>query len=122
MHNPFYFRELPLTAPFCTRQQELDALLLHARNKANVVIFSPRRYGKTSLVKRVQHRLGKQDTTTVCVDFFGIDSVEDLAGRLASRLYAYCRDNETLLKKAMRSCPRGGLCLAPIRNRASRCR
>jgi hypothetical protein len=102
MHNPFYFRELPLTAPFCDREQENKQLMLHAHNKANVVMFSPRRYGKTSLVKRVQERLRKQNVITVYVDLFGVDSVDDLSGRLAARLYAYCRESESLLKRAMR--------------------
>jgi hypothetical protein len=102
LHNPFYFRELPLESPFCDRETELNELVSHAKNKANVVIFSPRRYGKTSLVKRVQENLRNHGTITVYVDFFGVDSVEDLSRRLASRIYAYCRDNESMLKKLMR--------------------
>ena len=89
MQNPFYLRVLPVDAPFCNRAKELDELTSHARNKANVVLFSPRRYGKTSLVKRVQERAKKEGVVTIYVDFLGIDSVEDLASRIASRFYAY---------------------------------
>lgn len=102
MHNPFYFRVLPVSAPFCDREKELDELVSHAQNSTNVVIFSPRRYGKTSLVQRVQDRLKKRGLVTVYVDFFGIDSLEDMAGRMASRLYFYCHQNEGLFKKAMK--------------------
>jgi len=102
MQNPFYFRVLPVTAPFCNREKELNQLISHGQNRANVVIFSPRRYGKTSLVQRVQDRLKRRGLVTVYVDLFGIDSLEDMAARMASRLYSYCRENEGLFKKAMK--------------------
>ncbi len=101
MVNPFYFRELPLTAPFCDRQKEMEELISHAKNKANVVLFSPRRYGKTSLVKRVQNELGEPGIVTLYIDFFGVNSVEDVAARSASRLYSFCHKDNGLLKKAM---------------------
>jgi AAA+ ATPase superfamily predicted ATPase len=102
MQNPFYFRVLPVTAPFCNREKELNQLDSHAQNRANVVVFSPRRYGKTSLVQRVQERLKRRGLVTVYVDLFGIDSLEDMAARMASRLYSYCHENEGLFKKAMK--------------------
>ncbi|MGB9714983.1 MAG: AAA family ATPase [Thermodesulfovibrionales bacterium] len=100
--NPFYFRELPLTAPFCNRKKEIEELLSHSRNKANVVLFSPRRYGKTSLVKRIQAELSSEGIITLYVDFFGVYSLEDIASRLASRLYSYCHKDDNLLKKAIK--------------------
>jgi AAA+ ATPase superfamily predicted ATPase len=102
MQNPFYFRVLPVTAPFCNREKELDQLISHAQNRANVVVFSPRRYGKTSLVQRVQERLKRTGLVTVYADLFGIDSLEDMAARIASRLYSYCYENEGLFKKVMK--------------------
>jgi AAA+ ATPase superfamily predicted ATPase len=100
--NPFYFRELPLTAPFCDRKKEREELLSHARNRANVILFSPRRYGKTSLVKRIQAELLREGITALYIDFFGVYSLEDIASRLASRLYSFCYKDESFLKKAMR--------------------
>lgn len=102
MKNPFYFRALPTDAPFCDRKKELDGLFSHARNRANVVIFSPRRYGKTSLVKRIQEKLKDLDFLTIYVDLFGVDSIEDMAGRIASRFYSYCHKDENIFKKAMK--------------------
>lgn len=102
MSNPFYFRELPLDAPFCDRQNELKELVSHAKNRANVLVSSPRRYGKTSLMKRVQDTLSKEGVPTVYIDFIAVNSIEDIAGRLANKLYAYCHKNESLFKKASR--------------------
>lgn len=102
MANPFYFRELPLDAPFCNRKGELKELVSHANNRANVVIHSPRRYGKTSLVKRVQDVLGKRGAFTIYVDFFGVSMVDAIASRLASRAYAAVHESESLTRKVMR--------------------
>ena len=102
MQNPFYFRELPLSAPFCNRQHEMKELTSHARNKANVVLISPRRYGKTSLVKRVQNKLAKQGSAAIYIDFFGVDSIEDMTARLVSRVYAFSQKNEPLFKKVVK--------------------
>ena len=66
MRNASNFRELPVNAPFCNRKSELKELHAHAKNKTNVVLISPRRYGKTSLVKRVQDRLRKEHVVTIC--------------------------------------------------------
>lgn len=102
MANPFYFRELPLDAPLCNREGELKDLVSHAENRANVVIHSPRRYGKTSIVKRVQDVLRKRGVFTIYVDFFGVSMVDAIASRLASRAYAAMHESERLTKKAMR--------------------
>lgn len=93
---------MPLTAPFCDRKKEIEELLSHAKNRANVILFSPRRYGKTSLVKRIQAELSREGITALYVDFFGVYSLEDIASRLASRLYSFCYKDENFLKKAMR--------------------
>jgi len=102
MRNPFCATELPATAPFCDREKELKELGSHAVNRANVVLYSPRRYGKTSLVKRVQARLAGKGTITIYIDFFGVDSVETVAQKLAAALYSHYAREMSLLKKVSR--------------------
>ncbi|HEY3275164.1 MAG TPA: ATP-binding protein [Syntrophorhabdaceae bacterium] len=102
MRNPFYSTELPVTAPFCDREKEMGELTSHALNRANVVLYSPRRYGKTSLVKRVQSKLAGEKVVTTYIDFFGIDSVEGVAQRLAMSLYSIYKKDMSLLQKASR--------------------
>ncbi|MBI1811535.1 MAG: ATPase, partial [Nitrospirae bacterium] len=80
----------------------MKELTSHARNKANVVLISPRRYGKTSLVKRVQNKLAKQGSAAIYIDFFGVDSIEDMTARLVSRVYAFSQKNEPLFKKVVK--------------------
>jgi uncharacterized protein len=65
MANPFYLQEIAVEAALCDRETELEELQSYAEAKANVLIFSPWRYGKTSLVKRVQSRLAEKGAVVV---------------------------------------------------------
>lgn len=102
MRNPFYLKPLPLTAPFCNREKELEDLIKYAENFTDVVLSSPRRYGKTSLVRRVQEILKRKGIITVYVDFFGVTGIEDFASKLACGIYSAIYRKETILKKTVR--------------------
>lgn len=101
--NPFFFRELSPTDPFCDREKELKELTSYARGNANVVIFSPRRYGKTSLVRRVQKNLSDKGAITIFADLFGVTSVEDVAMRIAKSVFEVTRAKESLFQAAIRA-------------------
>jgi hypothetical protein len=100
--NPFIISVIPSEAPFCNRTRELRQLISYGSAGTNVVVFSPRRFGKTSLVKRVQSNLAKKGMLTLYADFFGVTSVDDVAGRIAKCVYVFIRGNEPLMKKAIR--------------------
>lgn len=101
MLNPFYLQEIPVDAPFCNRVKELKELSSYAESKANVVIYSPRRYGKTSLTKRIQHNLSLNGAITAYADFFGVASIDDVAARTAKAIFAVTHKNNSLWKKAL---------------------
>ena len=103
MGNPFYLQEVPVDAPFCDREKELKELRSYAEAGANVVLFSPRRFGKTSLVKRVQSRLADKGAIVIFADFFGVGSVEDVAARLAKAVYRFTHGKASLWKTALRT-------------------
>jgi hypothetical protein len=103
MANPFYLQEIAVEAPLCDRESELEELQSYAEAKANVLIFSPRRYGKTSLVKRVQSRLAEKGAVVIFADFFGVGSVEDVAARLAKAVYGFTHGKSSLWKTALRT-------------------
>jgi hypothetical protein len=103
MRNPFYIQEIPIDAPFCNRAEELKELQSYGEAKANVVLYSPRRYGKTSLIKRVQKRLARNGAVTIFTDFFGVGSVEDVAVRMAKAVFAVTHGNDPLWKTALRT-------------------
>jgi len=103
MGNPFYLQEIPVDAPFCDRENELKELRSYAESGAKVVLFSPRRFGKTSLVRRVQSRLAEKGAVVVFADFFGVGSVEDAAARLARAVYGFTHGKSSLWKTALRT-------------------
>ncbi len=103
MGNPFYLQEVPVDAPFCDRNRELTELQSYAEAKANVVLFSPRRYGKTSLVKRIQNTLANKGAVTLFADFFGVASVDDVASRLAKAVFVTTHKKDPLWKSALRA-------------------
>ena len=103
MPNPFYLQEVPVNAPFCNRAKELKELQSYAEGGANVVLFSPRRYGKTSLVKRIQKRLADKRAVTIFADFFGVASVDDVAMRLAKAVFAVTHSKDPLWEKALKT-------------------
>ena len=102
MKNPFFFKELPVDAPFCNREKEIKQLTSHGKNGANTTLFSPRRYGKTSMVKRVQKILQRQGYFTAYISFYGTSSIDEIAALLATGLYEVSHLNEGLMKKVMR--------------------
>ena len=102
LKNPFILSVIPPDAPFCNRIEELKQLASYAMDGTNVVLFSPRRFGKTSLVKRVQANLAKQGMLVLYTDFFGVTSVDDIAGKIARSVYTFIQRNESLMKKALR--------------------
>jgi len=99
--NPFFYTVLPLDAPFCGREKELKALCNHARSNTNVVLYSPRRFGKTSLIKRVQDALAREQFITLNIDISGATSAEDVAELIARDIFRFVEQKSPLLKKAV---------------------
>ena len=102
MANPFIMRVIPSDYPFANRIQELKELSSHARNKANVVVFAPRRFGKTSLVKKIQANLKQDGFITIYTDFFMVASVDDVAERIARSVYSILHKRESFFQKGAR--------------------
>ena len=114
-HNPFYFRELPVDGPFCNREHELAELIRHAHALANVVMFSPRRFGKTSLIRKVQRELAQKEAITIYCQFFGVSSIEDVAANLAREVFRVTHAQQSLFQKAVNAirCFRPTLVMRP---------
>lgn len=68
--NPFVYGETVSGEHFCNRLVEMSELLEDIKNGQNVIIYSPRRYGKTSMIKRVLERVKRKGTLTFYVDLY----------------------------------------------------
>ena len=87
--NPFKFGKEVRGCQFYDRTDAFETLYRKlAGGAANVVMYAPRRYGKTSLVRKVLDRFQAEGAPTVYFDFSKIESVERFCEEYASALYA----------------------------------
>jgi hypothetical protein len=86
--NPFSYGDLALDDAFTDRVPELEELESDMRNGQNVVVFAPRRYGKSSLIWRATHNLITSHSVLVAqVDLMKTPTKERLAEKLAASIY-----------------------------------
>lgn len=81
--SPFRYGSIALDEAFTDRDDELEELVADALNGQDVVMFAPRRYGKTSLVRRAAQLLVRKKALVAEVDLWVTPTKEKLAGRLA---------------------------------------
>lgn len=65
MPNPFVYGEIVPDAAFADRETELDRLVSDLADGQKVFLISPRRYGKSSLVRRALTLLSRRGALTV---------------------------------------------------------
>jgi uncharacterized protein len=85
--NPFRYSEPLPVEELLGRDNEADELFQRAHEGNNSRLVAPRRYGKTSLLRRLLHDAGAEGWATVYVDFFGVLTLADIAQRI-ERAYA----------------------------------
>lgn len=77
MLNPFQYGKVVSDPYFTDREKEYAQLLEDAKNRHNVVLHSPRRYGKSSLLMKVAKHLRSEGYKVIYLDFYRIASRED---------------------------------------------
>src|SRR6266540_1312311 len=85
--NPFRYGGVARDLHFANREDELRTLKQNIRSGQNVVVISPRRYGKTSLVDRAITQLRAQGILVAYLDLFRTPTKSQLADDLAQALY-----------------------------------
>ena len=85
--NPFRYGALALDDAFTDREQELAELVADIRNGQDVVLFAPRRYGKSSLVWRVAQQLVPRRALVAQVNLMTTPTKTLLAERLAHAIH-----------------------------------
>jgi AAA+ ATPase superfamily predicted ATPase len=76
MENPFYYGTTVSGKSFTNRKKEIKEIISDIKSGQNLFIYSPRRYGKTSLIKVVLEKLKKERFATIYLDFYQIYSKE----------------------------------------------
>jgi uncharacterized protein len=85
--TPFRFGEIVEGDYFTDREAEVRALGDDVRHGLNVVLISPRRFGKTSMMLRVVDELRREGVLVAYVDLLRAPSKERLAAHLAAAIY-----------------------------------
>jgi uncharacterized protein len=85
--NPFTFGDLALDDAFTDREDELRELTSDLRNGQNVLVYAPRRYGKSSLVLRAAQEALREGVLVGYCDLMKTPTKERFAAALARTLY-----------------------------------
>ncbi|MGH9041877.1 MAG: AAA family ATPase [Acidimicrobiia bacterium] len=87
--NPFHYGTPVRGDQFTGRERELEALVSRMRNGVNVVLLSPRRYGKTSLLLAAESELAGDDPPAAVVkaNVLRCRDLSTLVSRLTASAY-----------------------------------
>ncbi len=85
--NPFRFGALALDESFADRESERAELVTDVRNGQDVVVFAPRRCGKSSLVWSAMQALAGEGILVAHVDLMRTPTKEKLAAALAATIF-----------------------------------
>ena len=75
--NPFYFGRMVAGNAFTDREKDARRLVANFHNGINTVLISPRRWGKSSLVKKAGEAAKDKDLRIAYMDAFSSSSEPD---------------------------------------------
>jgi uncharacterized protein len=84
MQSPFLFGKTVSDGGFTNRTKDMQRLRDNFANQVNTIIISPRRWGKSSLVKKVATGFSSRQTKVVMLDMMGIRNEEGFYKAFAS--------------------------------------
>lgn len=85
--NPFRYGALALDEFFTDREREIDELKSDALNGQDVVLFAPRRYGKSSLTWRVAQELVREGALVAQINLMSTPTITQFAEKLARTIH-----------------------------------
>jgi uncharacterized protein len=85
--NPFRYGALALDEAFTDRESEIADLKADVHSGQDVVVFAPRRLGKTSLVWRAAQQLVAEEVLVAQVDLMTTPTPAQLASKLARAIH-----------------------------------
>lgn len=84
MEAPFLFGKTVTEDEFTNRSNDIKRLTGNLQNSINTILISPRRWGKSSLVKKVVAGMGSRHTKIVMLDLMSIRNEEEFYKVLAA--------------------------------------
>lgn len=77
-YNPFLVYGYNSPEYFCDREKETDKMISALLNERNLTLISPRRMGKTGLIKNVFYRMKREENPNAVYFYMDIYSTRDL--------------------------------------------
>lgn len=99
--NPFRYGTVVDEPFFINRVKELAEVKESLLSGQNLIIYSPRRYGKTSLIKKILKTLSNEGHPCIFIDFFRIHSKEKFIEEYTREVFKNYPSWEKTLKKAV---------------------
>ena len=101
MENPFSYSDYVTGKAFCNREKEQKDLIYFAQNSQNVLLYSHRRMGKTSLLHQVIRALkkAKPAVKSVYIDLYGSLDENDFIDAILTGLTQIESKLERILKQ-----------------------
>lgn len=101
IYNPFQFGTIVRGENFCNREEELSSLKLYIRDGYSVWLYSPRRYGKSSLIQKAFSEINGIET--IYFDLYNVKSLDDFskkyAALIAKNLFSWKQEINKLTNK-----------------------
>jgi AAA+ ATPase superfamily predicted ATPase len=101
--NPFIISGYISPEYFCDREDETLRMLNAIRNGRHLSLFSPRRMGKTGLIRHLFYNADrKKEFTTVYVDIMATTCLKDFAEIFGKAVLSAIGKNEAVMKKLLK--------------------
>lgn len=104
LENPFVYKGYDGPVYFCDREKETENLISVLKNGRNITLLSPRKIGKTGLIKHVFNRISSTEKDAVCiyVDIFSTQNLHDFVQVLGAAIVDEAlRREKSLMSKVL---------------------
>jgi len=100
MENPFAYSNYVTGDSFCNRKQEIVAMLRYIKGSQNVLLYSHRRYGKSSLIRQIFGEIKRKNLKigAMHVELYGTISEKDFITKTFQSLNQLESNFERLLQ------------------------
>lgn len=84
MESPFLYGKIVSEEAFTNRSADIERLKKNLQNHISTILISPRRWGKSSLVKKVAASITQRNTRVLFIDLLGVRNEEEFYKQFAS--------------------------------------
>ena len=102
--NPFVYQGYEGPDYFCDRKEETNTLVSHLTNGRNVTLISPRRIGKTGLIKNTFYHISEKNADAVCmyIDIYATKNLHDFVEQLGMTVISdMVKNNMSLVDRVL---------------------